>query len=369
MDWITHAAVGAAFGEIMLGKRIGNAALAWGAVLGIAPDLVEALVALFLTTTASLSFQAAGTHSPLFAALLALTLPRWLAPMWKRAKVTPTRIRWFIVLGWASHVLVDCLSSPGVQVCWPISAPRFGCQLLHPQDGLPGLCLGLTMLALTFLRSKKEQRKRRRLWWWGVGLSGGYLGLALAAKWAVSTGFGADLARRGAAVARRTEAPTPWNLLLWRGMADCGDEIWVGYRSVFEWPGSPVRWSVFPRNPAAFARYADASEARRMALFSNGWWLARPNKTGLWMADVQSGESRVWGERKGMVDLRFRDAWHYEPEVAGDPVHAILPDAKNRADAVARLLWRTIGRGESWEATPRLAGVPGALPEPLRTEE
>jgi inner membrane protein len=369
MDWITHAAVGAAVGEIMLGKRIGNPALAWGALFGIAPEVADGVVELFLSTTASLAFQTAATHSPVLAALLVFLLPRWLAPRWKRAKVPLRLIRWFIVLSWAGHLLVDCLSLPGVQCCWPFPAPRVGFNVLGTGDAVPGILLGLPLVALTFLRTKKEQAKRRRLWWWGVGLAGGYLGLALAAKWAVSTGFANDLARRGTVYERRLETPTPWNVLFWRGVVDRGDEIWIGYRSVFEWPSSPVRWTVLPRDRAAFATHAAAHEARRMAAFSNGWWLARPNKTGLWLADVRYGEARAWGVRKGMVDLRFTRAWHFEPLATPDPVHALRPEAKSPGDTTRRLVRRTFGQRDAWEASPRLAGVPGALPEPLRTED
>ena len=369
MDWITHAAVGAAVGEIMLGKRLGNAALTWGALVGITPDLLDAVVELLLSTSATLAFESGGTHSLLFTVILAFTLPRWLAPRWKRAKVTLPQTRWFIAAGWVSHGLIDCLNLPGVQACWPVPAPRLCCNLLGSGDAVPGILLGLAMIALAFLRTKKEQPKRRRLWWWGVGMSGGYLGLALLAKGAASAGFAADLARRGAGFERRMESPTPWNLLLWRGVVDRGDEIWVGYRTVFEWHTTPVRWTVFPRNRNAFATHADAPEARRIAAFTNGWWLARPNKTGLWLADVRAGEARVWGERKGMVDLRFRRAWHFEPETAGDPVHTLLPETKNSGDFTTRLLQRTLGRRDAWEANPRLAGVPGALPEALGVEE
>ena len=369
MDWITHAAAGAAVGEVMLGKRLGNLALAWGALLGLTPDLLDGVVEWFLPTAASLAFHAGATHSVLLAALLVFGLPRWLAPILKRAKIPHPQFRWFIAAGWAVHWLVDCLSLPGVQVCWPVPAPQVSFGLLGAGDGVLGIVLGLAMIALAFRRTKKDQPKRRRRWWWGVGLGGGYLALAVVAKWAAVTGFGADLARRGVVSERRMATPIPWNLLLWRGVVDCGDELWIGYRSVFEWPSTPVRWTVFPRNRADFSAHADAPEARRLAAHTNGWWIARPNKTGLWLADVRAGETRAWGVRKGMVDLRFHHAWHFEPQVTGDPVHAIRPEGSHRSEVAGRLLRRTVGQREPWEASPRLTGVPGSLPEPLRTED
>ena len=39
VDSLTQATLGAAVGEMMLGKRLGNRALAWGALFGTLPDL------------------------------------------------------------------------------------------------------------------------------------------------------------------------------------------------------------------------------------------------------------------------------------------------------------------------------------------
>lgn len=369
MDWITHAAVGAAVGEIMLGKRMGNRALGWGALFGIVPDLLEGLTALFLSTSARLELAASASHSLLFMAVLALALPRWLVKLWRRSKVTKQQAGGFIAAVWITHLLVDCLTLPGVQVLWPLPGLRAGFGLLGRGDGLFAAPLVISLLSLVWLRSKKEQAKRRRLWWWGVGLSGGYLALAVLAKCAASAGFAADLARRGTQFDRRMESPTAWNLLLWRGLVDRGDEIWVGYRSVLEWHSSPVRWTVYPRNREAFAKVAETPEASRVAAFANAWWIARPNKTGVWLADLRGGEQLRWGDRKGMVDTRFTRSWQLEPQAAGDPLQPIIPEPKNRGEMTQRLMLRTFGQRDSWDATPRLAGVPGAFPELLRVEQ
>jgi len=225
------------------------------------------------------------------------------------------------------------------------------------------------LLSLIGLRSKQAQIKRRRRWGWGVGLCGGYLVLAGLTKWTSAAGFTADLAHRGSSYARLTESPSPWNLLLWRGLVDRGDEIWVGYRSVFEWYSTPVRWTVFPRQRQALATLADTPDAKRVAAFADDWWIARSNKTGVWLADLRGGECRQWGERKGMVDTRFQHAWQLTRQAASDPLQAIIAEPQNRAETARRLLQRSVGERDAWDAIPRLAGVPGALPELLRVIE
>jgi len=373
MDWLAHAlgsaAAGAAAGEILLGKRLGNQALAWGAGLASLPWLLDGIAGWFLSTTAQLAFGGTATHSLLLAGIAAAVMPRWLAAGWKRAKIPRSRLAWFVGLAWAIGSLPGCLTAPGVQLSWPIPAPRVGIDLLGPGDALPGLLLAGFMFALVPLRAKKEQPKRRRRWWWGVGLTGGYLALALTARLLVGAGFDADLARRGTVTERRHLSPTPWNPLLWRGLADRGDEVWSAYRSVWEWPATPVRWTILPRNREVFARHAEAKEVRRLDGYTDGWWICRTNKTGLWLADLRSGEQRVWGERKGMVNIRFKRAWRFEPGTAGAPVHALKPESKRSGEQLARLARRSFGDLQALDGLPRLAGVPGALPEILRSEE
>ena len=71
-------------------------------------------------------------------------------------------------------------------------------------------------------------------------------------------------------------------------------------------------------------------------------------------------------ERKGMVDIRLRQAWQLTEQAAGDPLRPLLVEEKNRGETARRLLRRSIGERDAWDAIPRLAGVPGALPELLR---
>ncbi len=79
----------------------------------------------------------------------------------------------------------------------------------------------------------------------GLVVSSAYVALSLVLKWMISSQFDADLARRDVRYDRRMEAPTPFNILLWRSVVDRGDELWVGYRSVFDDPDASIRWTVF----------------------------------------------------------------------------------------------------------------------------
>jgi inner membrane protein len=80
MDSLTQIVLGAACGEVVAGKKIGNRAMLWGAIGGTIPDL-DVFASLFTDEIASTSFHRGIMHSFLFAAL---------AP-WVLAKLT----QWF----------------------------------------------------------------------------------------------------------------------------------------------------------------------------------------------------------------------------------------------------------------------------------
>lgn len=365
------AAAGAAVGEVVLGHRLGNRALLWGGGLALGPSALDGIAGLLLNTAPQLAFAGAATHSLVAVGLAAWLLPRWLGPLWQRAKIPRQRVVWFSALVWLVSPLLACLTIPGVQFLWPIPAPRLCADLLAPGDALPGLLLGAWMLAMAWIRGKKKANlaKRRRFWWWGIGCGAGYLVLLLACKLWATAGFGADLARRGTPGVPVCASPTAWNPLLWRGLARQQDELWLAHRSIWEGPRTPVQWTILPRQHSAFVHHAGTSQARRMAAASGDWWICRADTTGLWLADLRAGTHREWGLRQGMVDLRCLRAWHFQPGIGGDPVRFLRPDTARAPGTFRRYAQRSFARRDAFDGSPRLAGVPGSLPEILATSE
>ena len=98
MDSITQAVLGAAVGELFLGKKLGNRALFWGALAGTIPDF-DVFSRLFTTHSVyGLLYHRGITHSILFT-VLAPFLLAWLAQQyytkdWHKRK----GIQWFWAL-------------------------------------------------------------------------------------------------------------------------------------------------------------------------------------------------------------------------------------------------------------------------------
>ena len=62
MDSLTQIVLGAAVGEAVLGKKVGNKAMLYGAVAGTIPDL-DVLASYFTDTVTALALHRGFTHS------------------------------------------------------------------------------------------------------------------------------------------------------------------------------------------------------------------------------------------------------------------------------------------------------------------
>jgi inner membrane protein len=361
VDSLLHAALGAVVGEVFLGKKLGNRALAWGALLGSLPD-VDVVVSPFLDTAGRLDSHRGQAHSLLFLVVIPFLLAPWLAKLWKKDKVSQNHAGWFVFVSLAVHILMDCFTTYGTKVFAPFSHYPVSFNSLFIIDPfLWGVTL-VTVAWLAFL--KKKDPKRLRLAKKGLLITVIYLALAVGAKFWTSFGFEKDLAQRDAKFLRRMEAPTAFNIFLWRSVVDRGDEFWIGYKSVFELPGTPVRWEVIPKQPEAFAKLRDEREGKAIQRFSSNWWIARPTAKGAWVADLRFSEIRSW-QRESFVDLRPGFSWEFSINDPQDRLRLIIPERSGAGDILKRMGMRIVGFREPWEGSPRLTGNPGSLPESI----
>lgn len=364
----------------MMGRLLGKRALAWGALFGILPELLDGFVSTLplVDTARELAWRRGPGHSLLGMALGSWGIAHGLEKLWKREKISKAQAGAFVFAVWWVHGFVDCCTVEGAAVLWPFLDKRVAFNFLNPIEILFTVPLVVTVIRLALLkepvvkksRSKKPAppSKRRKIHLWGLGLAAGYALLAVGMKFAASAGFDADLARRGTKYQRRMESPTPFNFLLWRSVVDRGDELWAGYRSVLDSKSAPVRWTVYPKGGGALGKVQSMRETQTLARRCDGWWLARPHAKGAWLGDLRFPESRVWGSKKGMVDSRLKFSWIIDTTAKSDHLRTITLENAYSGDYLQRMGARITGNRETWEANPRLAAA-GSLPEFLPVEE
>lgn len=129
MDSLTQIVLGAACGEIALGKKIGNKALLFGAIGGTIPDL-DVFIGrwLFQNEIDAMAFHRGFMHSMIFAILASVILGYlvyWLYNTGKRTGIT-TRKDWIFLffLSIFTHPLLDSFTPYGTQLFLPFSNYR-----------------------------------------------------------------------------------------------------------------------------------------------------------------------------------------------------------------------------------------------------
>lgn len=284
MDSVTQAVLGAAVGEAVLGRRVGNKAALWGALLGTLPDLD--VIYPFADPVSAFTWHRGPSHS--IFVLAALTpLVVWLL-LKLHPKTADYRRGWFLLvfLVFGTHVLLDCFTVYGTQPLWPVVLPPVGWGAIFVIDPLYTLPLAVGLTAALFLRRHPD-----RAWRWnlaGLTLSSLYLAWSLGAKLYVDHRVRHILAREVVVYERLHIQPTPFNTLLWRavGMTD------LGYFEGF--------WSlVSPERGLTLVHYKDRSDletqiakipaVQRLQWFTKGFCRVGLDEEGVVLSDLRLG--------------------------------------------------------------------------------
>ncbi|HLS30827.1 MAG TPA: metal-dependent hydrolase, partial [Flavobacteriaceae bacterium] len=117
MDSLTQIVLGAAVGEAVLGRKIGNKAIYLGALGGTIPDF-DVAAGFFTDTVSALEFHRGITHSLVFAVGAGL-LFAWLCEVWDK-RATVKQWWWFWFLCFFTHPLLDAHTTWGTQLFWPL---------------------------------------------------------------------------------------------------------------------------------------------------------------------------------------------------------------------------------------------------------
>ena len=253
MDSVTQIVLGAAVGEAVLGKKMGNKAVLAGGISGTIPDL-DVLFGPFMSKVDGLAFHRGISHSILFAVIGGLFFG-WCAFRLFNKKRTQlsgydsTRgslKEWQLLffLGMFTHALLDSFTMYGTQLFAPFSDYRVAFNSIAVADffyTVPFIfCLFMTII------SKKDTRRRSRWNYAGLTISSLYLVFTLANKAYVSNKFEQALSEQNIYYTEKIIGPTILTNFLWNITADGGD---VYYSSKYSWfDSSPIDFDVVEKN-------------------------------------------------------------------------------------------------------------------------
>lgn len=343
MDTFTQLALGAACGEAVLGKKIGNRAMAWGAFGGLLPDF-DVAASFFTDEITALAFHRGFMHSITFAALAALGLG-WLVEWLYRsgfyqkrrykAFVFTSVMAFYVLLMFGIrfmlrdavetwwHLAVAAIG--GIALGWfiwkkyvsqelqPVEATRrdwiwlffiaifthpvldcftaFGTQLFQPFSDYrvsfnnisvvdPQYTIFLMLGILVASQIAREKKARRIANWAGIALSSAYMAFTFYHKAEFDKIFKASLAKEGIDYQRFMSAPTILNNYLWLGVAEGDTAYYHGYYSFFDKEPMVKKFTTLPKYHDRLAGFEKDRTVKVLRWFSKDYYNVIVRKDG-----------------------------------------------------------------------------------------
>lgn len=331
MDSLTQIVLGAAVGEAVAGRKLGNKALLWGAIAGTIPDL-DVLANPLLDMVGQLSFHRSVTHS-FFFAIIASPLLGW--ALWRLYKNEHASFRdWTLLffLGFTTHAILDSFTTWGTQLFWPFTnygVAFYNIFVIDPFYTVPFL---ICVIAVLFYDRRNPKRKR----WNNAGLiiSSLYLVFSLAAQAYAKGVFKKSLDAQGIAYESEIVKATPMNTLLWSVTAATEDGFYNGFYSLLD-DNQNIRYSFEPRQEHLLEGYRGGPKMERLLQITKGYHAVEEAAEGINIKDLRFGQFDGWQEGKGQYVFVYH-VWHEQdgslkfeevnnrPKIDGDYLKAYL---------------------------------------------
>ncbi len=228
MDSLTQIILGAAVGEAVAGKKMGNKAALWGAIAGTIPDL-DVIIRHFSHPIQGALMHRGFSHSIVFA-LIATPILAWLVGKLYKNRYDIGLWRKLFFLSIVTHPMLDIFTSYGTQFFWPFEL-RWTFNSVFVVDPLYTIPFGLLLLVALFLN--RESKLRRKLNRTGIIYSCIYLLWGVAVKLAILGDSGNYFAGKEIQEERTLVTPMPFTSFYWMVLAENDDNYFIGYKSLF----------------------------------------------------------------------------------------------------------------------------------------
>ncbi len=323
MDSFTQIVLGAACGEAVLGRKIGNKALLFGAIGGTIPDLDVFIGSLlFENEIDAMLFHRGIMHSVLFSVFGAFLLG-WLVHKFYNSGSrlnTTNQSDWIKLFFWSlfTHPILDCFTPYGTRLFAPFSDYRVAFNNISVVDPLYTLPFLVCIIILMFYHRKHSKRS-----FWlkiGLGISSLYMIFTLCNKYYVDSIFQSSLAEKGLTQERFSTQPTILNNILWYGIAETEDAYHLANYSLFDSKNRFSEWKIITKKRAiTINEYQDIAD---LASFSKDYYIVEKldDETFLYkdlrypMIKTRQGEQSVFNMKLYKSGTRL-DMKPFEPEM------------------------------------------------------
>ena len=289
MDSLTQIVLGAAVGEAVLGRKVGNKAMLYGAIAGTIPDL-DTFASHFTDVVTATEIHRGFSHSIVFS-ILAAPLLGMLISRWERS-ASWKEWSWLMFWGLFTHPLLDSFTTWGTQLFWPFDI-RLAFKNIFVIDPLYTLPF-LTFLILA-MGQKKDSPRRRKYNNLGLIISSAYLVLSLGLKAYTFFIFKDSLDQQGIFYNDIETKPSPFNTILWTANVETEDDYLIGSYSLFD-SDKLVRFKAFPKNHEYLGLHINDPKVQRLIDISNGWFVITQKNGDLFFNDLRFGQQNPYEE-------------------------------------------------------------------------
>lgn len=265
MDSITQGVLGAAIGEAILGKKIGNKGAVVGAIVASIPDF-DVVFYLYYSKLEMLSIHRGFSHSIVFSVIGALLVALALSKMKWFHGIRFKVLFYFAWLCLFTHMLLDTFTAYGTQLLLPFDNKRLGFDSINVVDPLYTipLILGL-VLSLWFYKTKSDKTKYNR---WGLMISSAYLIFSLFHKEVVNSQIASKLSSAKIDYNALLTIPVGVANVNWYAVAKGNDSIYMLKYSLFS---DESNIDAFPINEKYLSQI-DPAVAEKMRWFAKGFY-------------------------------------------------------------------------------------------------
>jgi len=243
MDSISQAALGAAIGEAILGKHIGNKGAILGAIIATIPDLDVALY-LFYDKFEMLSIHRGFSHSIVFSIIGAFLIAYILQRMKWTKTVSYQKLWIFTWLALFTHMLLDTFTAYGTQLLLPFSDARIGFDSVNVVDPVYTVPLLIGLICSLFVFKNTPSRSIYN--YIGIAVSTTYLLATLGVKNHVEEHFKTELTEQNIKYESLLTMPVGVANMNWYGVAKTKDGIYMHKYSILDDVDLPFEY--FPNN-------------------------------------------------------------------------------------------------------------------------
>tara|TARA_R100001369_G_scaffold29172_4_gene52745 strand:- start:238035 stop:239036 length:1002 start_codon:yes stop_codon:yes gene_type:complete len=283
MDSLTQIVLGAAVGEAVLGKKVGNKALLYGAIAGTIPDL-DSLAPLFRDTLTAIEIHRGFTHSIVFSILFAPVFGWIISKIERKTGISWKEWSWLMFWGFITHPLLDAHTTWGTQLFWPLDL-RLAYKNIFVID--PLYTLPFLVFVILAMRSRPGSIKRRRYNNLGLIISSIYMLCTIGLKGITYFKFKNALEEQNISYRQMQTRPSPFNTIMWSANVELEKVYLLGDYSIFD--TKPIQFKRIPKNHFLVDSYKNDKDLKRVIAISQGWYSISEREGSLVFNDLRFG--------------------------------------------------------------------------------